>query len=276
MYSPIIFGLFGLIIGSFLNVLILRWKERPLTGRSSCASCNETIAWYDLVPVLSWIILRGRCRTCSVSISMQYPLVEASTAIVFFLIAPSPLPLVSHILALPIAALLIAIFVYDLRHTIIPDPWVFALAGLSLFASLLSLTTFELFEQLAWVLISGPLTALPLFFLWFVSRGKWMGFGDVKLALAMGFLLGPLYGFFAVMGGFILGASVSIPLLFFSSSAWRKLSPRFTPTHTSPRVSSAYTMKSEIPFGPFLIGATFIVWLSNMHGIDLLRLLQLQ
>lgn len=270
MFAPIIFGLFGLIIGSFLNVFILRWKERPLTGRSTCASCGNTIAWYDLIPVISWLVLRGRCRICGTSISIQYPLVESATGIIFLAIAFSPLPILFKLLALPIAALLIAIAVYDLYHTIIPDAWVFTLAALSFLASITSWFFAEqlYFLDLAWLLAAGPIAALPLFFLWSVSRGAWMGFGDVKFAFAMGLLLGALEGFLAVVFAFVLGALVSVPLLFFSSPAGSMVKAVFTPKRFSRPDSRAYTMKSEIAFGPFLVASTLIVWISNMYGLS--------
>src|SRR3989338_9888129 len=117
MLTAISFGLFGLIVGSFLNVLILRWGTRPLTGRSACMSCGRTIPWYDLVPIFSWILLGGRCRLCGSRISLQYPLVESGTGLLFFIIGLAPLPLYLHLLALPIAAILLAIAVYDLKRS---------------------------------------------------------------------------------------------------------------------------------------------------------------
>src|SRR3989344_9700256 len=92
MFIAISFGLFGLIVGSFLNVLILRWGTRPLTGRSACMSCGRTIPWYDLVPVFSWILLGGQCRSCGSRISLQYPLVESVTGLLFFFIGLAQLP----------------------------------------------------------------------------------------------------------------------------------------------------------------------------------------
>ena len=268
MSVPILFALLGLIVGSFLNVLILRWGVRPLTGRSACEACGRTIAWYDLVPVLSWFILRGRCRSCGEKISIQYVLVEAGTGLAFALIGLSPLPFLFRLEALPIAALLIAVAVYDLRHTLIPDAWVYTLAGLSLFASFVSIAG-ELTPTALLVLLAGPSTALPLFALWFFSRGTWMGLGDVKLALAMGWLLGFGAGFGALFLAFILGAIVSIPLLFFSLPLWKHIQRRFPPTGTSPKFLWGFTMKSEIPFGPFLITACLIVWFTQMYNVQL-------
>ena len=267
------FGLFGLIVGGFLNVLVARWGSRPLSGRSQCPSCGRTIAWYDNIPILSWIVLGARCRHCRVRISSQYPLVEAGTGILFGLVGASPLPLSLRLIGLLIAALLFAIAVYDLRHTIIPDAWVYAFISLSLLYTLVvSLPAFSAGEgDVLVILLSGPVAALPLFALWGVSRGAWMGFGDVKLALGMGFLLGPLFGIVAVFLAFVLGAIVSVPLLFFSSELWKRMAAPYHFLHSVFGVKSGkgYTMKSEVPFGPFLICSCFIIWFLNAYGIPL-------
>jgi prepilin signal peptidase PulO-like enzyme (type II secretory pathway) len=276
MFDAIIFGLFGLIVGSFLNVLILRFGKRTLGGRSAsfaeryggrsaCPSCGARIAWYDNIPLISWFLLRGRCRTCGSAISFQYPLVEAGTAIPFALIGLAPLSLFESLLALPITALLIAIAVYDLRTTYIPDAWAYTFIILASVSSL----GFPPYSaaQLTNFLLSGVVTAAPLFFLWFVSKGRWMGFGDVKLALGMGFLLGPLSGFFALALAFVLGAFVSLAILLPLPAIVTFLG-RWGIADLRP--SQSYTMKSEVPFGPFLVVATLIIWSSNLYGSDIL------
>lgn len=267
MGIALVFGAFGLIIGSFLNVLILRWGIRAITGRSSCSSCGRVLAWYELIPLLSWFLLYGRCRTCKARISLQYPLVEGGIAALFMLIGVAPLPILSILLAFPIVSLLVAIAVYDLRHTLIPDAWVYTLAVLSLLSQFLLAPYEEL--NIPYVVLAGPLVALPLFALWFFSRGTWMGFGDVKLALAIGWLLLFSDGLLALFFAFSIGGLVGSVLLFFSSPAWRVLRKRFTPSQWSQREALAYTMKSEVPFGPFLVIATLIVWISHMHGISI-------
>ncbi|OGG76653.1 hypothetical protein A3B35_03920 [Candidatus Kaiserbacteria bacterium RIFCSPLOWO2_01_FULL_54_24] len=304
MFIAIIFGAFGLIVGSFLNVLIVRWGTRSLTGRSACMSCGRTIPWYDLVPIFSWILLGGRCRLCGSRISLQYPLVESGTGLLFFIIGLAPLPLYAHLLALPIAAVLFAIAVYDLKYTLIPDAWVWTFNGLTLF--LIFAFPLQATGSMLPAFLAGPVVAAPLFAFWFFSKGAWMGFGDVKLALGMGWLLGIGDGLFALFFAFILGALVSVPLLFFSSPLWQKIVEGFTRTpmvslplffrklqqYVSRSVSDensafipsggkktktplvfGFTMKSEIPFGPFLIAATLIVWISNMNGFAPINLL---
>ena len=266
------FGVFGLIIGSFLNVLVLRWGEKGLGGRSACVSCARQLRWYEMVPVLSWIVLRGKCRTCKARISIQYPLVEAITGIVFALIGSASLPVSTLYLLLfcLIAAVLIAVAVYDLYHTIIPDIWVYLFAVLA-FISQALLTPGGGFGVL--LFLAGPIAALPLFLLWAVSRGAWMGFGDVKLALGIGWLLGPFYGIAAIFFGFVIGAVVSVGVLLPLPHIAKALS-RIGITVLAPR-PGGFTMKSEIPFGPFLVASTFIIWLLLIHNIDPLALVGL-
>ena len=296
----VIFGLFGLIVGSFLNVVILRFGERSVGGRSSCPHCGTRLRALDMVPVLSWIFLRGRCRYCGAHISIQYPLVEAVTAAFFAAIGASSLPLISMLLALPIAALLICIFVYDLKHKLIPDIWVWAFAALALASGIFNFQ-FSIFN-----LLSGPVAALPILFLWYLSRpftghaGQWMGFGDVKLALGLGWLLGFPLGFISVFLAFIIGAVVSVCILLplptyirwwqtagalahaATLTFLRPVGGRGTredvdgaklptpvPMSDHANFDARYTMKSEVPFGPFLIAAGGIVWLMIMYQIQI-------
>jgi prepilin signal peptidase PulO-like enzyme (type II secretory pathway) len=126
---------------------------------------------------------------------------------------------------------------------------------------------------MVWVLVSGPLIAAPLFAFWFFSKGTWMGFGDVKFAHTMGWLLGPISGLQALLFSFILGAVISVPLLFFSSPTWERIRGRFTPTQTSRKSRVRFTMKSEVPFGPFLVAATLIIWILNMYDVTFIDML---
>lgn len=259
---PLVFAFYGLIIGSFLNVLILRRATRSLAGRSGCLSCGENIRARDLVPVVSWLLLSGRCRSCGSTISIQYLLVEASTALLFALLGAAGLWGIPLVIALVIVALFIAIAAYDIRHTIIPDEWAYAAAGAALIYALL-----ESPHPLTLALLAGPVAALPLFALWIISRGRWMGLGDSKLALSIGFLLGPVYGVYAVFFAFIVGAVVSVAVLLPLPTYRRVLQKTgIVPS----RALASYTMKSEVPFGPFLILSCFIVWFSLLYNLPLL------
>ncbi len=274
--TALIFGLFGLIIGSFLNVLILRHGIKTILGRSGCLSCRHELQAIDLVPVVSWLALGGRCRYCGSRISLQYPLVELSTALLFAAIGAAPIALALQILALPIAALLVAITAYDLRHTIIPDAWVILF---SLFSILFSIFYLYSIGQIAsWlpIALSGPLFALPFAALWLVSGGRWIGLGDGKLAWGIGWLLGPLYAYVAIVLAFIGGALVALLFLLplSSKNVWLVLK-RITPKRFSAGSRWGFTMKSEVAFGPFLAIACLIVWISILYHFDIAKLMHL-
>lgn len=252
---------FGTIIGSFLNVLILRRGARSLGGRSSCSSCGRTLVWYELVPVISWLALRGRCRTCGSRISIQYPLVETLTGIVFATLAAAPVPLLYLVFAFPLAAVAIAIATYDIRHTIIPDSWAAVFGVLALGYAVVS-GAFAFMPL--WAFVAGPFAAFPFFFLWAVSRGRWMGLGDAKLALGTGWLLGIMGGIEAVLFSFVFGALVSVLILL--------PLPHLIHFFTRKSASDAavrFTMESEVPFGPFLVTGTLVVWMLGMYGIEI-------
>lgn len=255
--------LLGLIIGSFLNVVLLRHGARAITGRSGCMSCGRQLKWYDMVPVLSWVFLRGKCRQCHSRISFQYPFVEASNAALFGFIAATPISFPLQLVSCVIASLLLIIAVYDVRHTIIPDSWVYLFAFFAFAFSFL--VAFEQ-GQLDWMslVFSGPLCALPFAILWFVSRGTWMGLGDAKLALGIGWLLGLEAGVYAIFLAFIIGALISVcvllPLPYLLGVIRR---------HRLGERARSFTMKSEVAFGPFLISATLFVWFALMYQIPL-------
>ena len=266
--------IFGLCIGSFLNVVIYRLEvKKSLKGRSFCPHCKHVLSWLDLVPLFSFLFLRGKCRYCKKSISWQYPAVEISTAIIFLLIAVSVIPGLTRnpesvqALWIPafagmtiylaflfyIASALIVIFVYDLKHYLIPDKILFPAIGIAfayrLFENLVIKNLFlnsnfkfqiSNFAPLGGYLLGAIIASGFFFFIWFVSRGNWMGFGDVKLSILMGLLLGFPNILAALFLAFLLGAIVGVVLIIFGkkSAGWR--------------------IKSQIPFGPFLITGTFI------------------
>jgi len=237
----IVMGIFvfvlGLLIGSFLNCLIYRLelrelkgeKRSPFKGRSFCPRCGHVLSWLDLVPILSFLLLRGKCRYCSKSISKQYPLVELLTALVFLLIF-SHYGLLLTIYYLLISCLLIIIFVFDLKHFIIPDVIIFP-------AIIIALIFRVFFTESDYSFIGAGLGASLFFLLIFlISKGKWLGFGDVKLALFMGLFLGYPQILVGLFLSFFIGAIIGIILILFKKKG----------------------LKSEIPFGPFLILGTYI------------------
>jgi leader peptidase (prepilin peptidase)/N-methyltransferase len=235
---------FGAIIGSFLNVVVDRLNTgRGLSGRSKCDATGKALAWYDLIPILSFILLGGKSRHSKTPLSVQYPLVEMATGFVFLLIFIKFWPFIfrfpvdfvfSNLFYSFIFSVLIIIFVYDLKHKIIPNFFVW-LFNLTVFINVL------VFYPNLLHIIAGPLVTLPLFLLWFVSKGRWVGFGDVKLALGMGWMLGISSGLSALLLSFWIGAVVGIILLL-----------------------SKIIKNHEIPFGPFLIIGTFLTFLYNI------------
>ncbi len=259
---------FGAIMGSFVNVVALRFGTgRTMGGRSRCVNCDTVIAWYDLVPVASYIFLRGRCRNCQSRLSLRYPAIELSLGFVFVAIAlrigvlTSPLILSYYWSA---AVIFAAIVLYDIRHKIIPDLFVGALAFLALMTPL-SFFVRGMETEAVRFFLAGPAMSSPFFFLWFFSRGRWMGLGDAKLALPIGWLLGLSAGAVALVLSFWIGALVSIGYIFGLRLAARR-SVRGLPFKT-PRL----TMKSEVPFAPFLVAGTLVTFLFEIDHSTLLN-----
>mgnify|MGYP001615012235 CR=1 FL=1 len=239
--------LFGAAIGSFLNVVILRLNtgQSIISGRSKCFSCAKKLRWYELLPIVSFIFLRGKCSVCKTKISWQYPITEITTGLLFLLISNLPAGeagFKSQISNLDVVyywiifSLLIIIAVYDYRHQIIPNMFVWIFNGLA-FLSLFRLPADEagIFN---WNnLLAGFILFVFFALLWGVSKGKWMGFGDAKLALGIGWLLGMSKGIAAITLAFWIGAIVGVALLYLSKNK--------------------YGLKSSIAFGPFIVlGAT--------------------
>lgn len=263
LFEVLVFGLFGAIFGSFLNVVILRRGTKSIGGRSGCFSCGAPLAVRDLIPIVSWVFLRGRCRSCGSAVSVQYPLVEASTAILFALIGGIPnISFSAQLLSCAIAAYFVLIAAYDLRHTIIPDAWVYTLGTLTLVWLIVAPPATGILQAL----LAGPVAALPFAVLWAISRGRWMGLGDAKLALAIGWLLGPLYGLYAVFLAFVIGAVVGVFVLM-PLPYYRRILRKAGIVRRSGHGS--YTMKSEVPFGPFLAFSCILVWLLLWYGFTI-------
>jgi len=244
--------IFGLIVGSFLNCVIFRLEKGKsfLKGRSHCPDCKHTLAWHDLIPVLSFIILKRRCRYCKKPISWQYPLVEIATGILFVLIINNQLSvinyqlsIISYIYYLLIISLLIIIFVYDLKHFIILDKVLFPAIAISFLYLIINnqlLPARIVTQSAAGGIINYFLSALGAFtfflFIYLISKGRWLGFGDVKLAILLGLLLGWPRIILALFLSFVIGGIIGLGLIVFSKKK----------------------LKSEVPFAPFLIFGTLI------------------
>ena len=251
--------LFGTIIGSFLNVVIYRYNTgATLGGRSLCMSCGKKLSWYELVPVISFLAQKRKCTNCGSAISWQYPITELLTGFLFLFVFSLQYPLLNFtdiadvLFYWVVVSLLVVITVYDWKHKIIPDGLAYTFAVLSLGAFLLH-AGFPLgrLSSAPYVLnlLAGPILASPFALLWLWSRGRWIGLGDAKLALGIGWFLGFYAGLSAVILAFWTGAFLGVTVLSFKGKT--------------------FTIKGEIPFGPFLVLGTFLVF---FFGIDVLSL----
>jgi len=255
--------LFGVIIGSFLNVYIYRFHTgKSLNGSSHCLSCSKPLSWYELFPLLSYLGLRGRCRGCGCRIPIRYFVVELLTGVLFVLGASVASDLIELAWLLGMLVVLLLVTVYDYYHFIIPDE--FSIALLALMASWLLWQWWSGVlspMELLWT-ISAALAAAAFFFaLWAVSRGAWLGFGDVKLAIPLGLWVGPMGVFSFVVGSFWVGAIISIFIL-----GWH----RFERGQKRLQLSSqTLTMKSAVPFAPFMIIGAALVYFLQFDALSL-------
>ena len=228
-------GVLGLLVGSFLNVVIHRVPAGVslVSPGSACPACANPVRPYDNVPVLSWLVLRGRCRDCNAPISGRYPLVELATALLFVLVGVRFGASAYTAAALVVIATGVALFMIDLDHRRLP----FAITGAAATGTVIALSIDLVLHG------PGPLvTALlstALWFgvyggIWFATAGRGMGLGDVALAPVLGLALGWLgWGASAVglAGGFLIGAVVGVGLL----------------------ASGRAGARARVPHGPFLL-----------------------
>lgn len=244
-------GLMGLLIGSFLNVVIWRVPrgESIVSPPSHCPSCDAEIAPYDNIPVLSWLVLRGRCRHCGAGISIRYPLVEAACAGLWVAMAlrfgatwelPAYLVLVSALLALSLI---------DFDTFLLPNKIVYplsvALVVLFALAAVLDSSTDDFVRA-----ILGGLAAFGFFLVVHLIAPRGMGFGDVKLSFSLGVALGWLsWGsvFVGLFLGFLLGAVIGVLLI----------------------ATKVRTRRDHVPFGPFLAAGTVLGILFGQALLDL-------
>ncbi len=239
--------LFGVIIGSFLNVYIYRFHTgKSLSGSSHCLSCQTPLRFYELFPLLSYLGLRGRCLTCSARIPSRYFWVELGTALLFLLVVSTTIDVLLWPLLFFLVAVLMVVAVYDLYHFVIPNGFVWILSGIAVVYGGYAWYVTETF----WSVLSGTLAALIAFGffagLWTYSKGRWIGFGDAKLAVPLAFMVG-LSGVFSMLVlSFWIGTIISLGII-----VWQRYGRRGQ--LRLPIASLALTMKSEVPFAPFLI-----------------------
>lgn len=251
VYMPLLFaGFMGLSFGSFLNVLIDRLPNGDsIMGRSRCDTCRRTLRWFELIPLVSWFVQRGRCLRCKKPVSVQYPLVEAASALLFMVVyvllpvqfgAPYAW-LWTYIVWCTASIMFLGIVVADFKYQIIPDAMLIVFA-LAMSAVLLPLPAGRLISHL----LTGVSTGAAFYALWVATGGKGMGFGDVKLAAVMGFVLGIPGIVVGLYVAFLTGAFYGVILM----------------------LAGRAGMKSKVAFGPFLLAGFCI---SYFWSLDILR-----
>lgn len=251
----VILFVFGSIVGSFLNVVGLRWETgRTLGGRSTCPNCGKTLGFFELVPIISFFVLRARCNGCGAKISWQYPIVEIWSGLIFaslfYAINPTDLLSYLHYLVLIIVfCIYVVITIYDFKYKIIPDKLVYS----AIFLSLLVPSVFNEYSLLDW--LSGPILFAFFASIWFFSKGRAMGFGDAKLGLSVGLLLGSALGFSAIMLSFWIGAVASLTFIFLNKIGFLK-------------GAKSLTIKSEVPFAPAIILGTWIAFVFHLNILN--------
>lgn len=256
LLSPVALGIFGLAIGSFLNVVVYRlplilergWKEEsadllgvdppePVAGprlglatpRSRCPSCGHAIAWYENIPLVSWLALRGRCSACKTRISARYPLVELATGLLFAAVAWRFGAQLSTLLWCGFVAALLALSGIDWDTTFLPDDITLPLLWGGLVAATLGLTI--PLPTAIWGAVAGYLSLWSVYWLFKLTTGKeGMGAGDFKLLAALGAWLGVKMLLPIVLGASVAGAIVGLAM----------------------KASSSLREGRYVPFGPFL------------------------
>lgn len=212
-----------------------------------CPECEHTLVWYDLLPVVSWVSLGGKCRYCHQPISRQYPLVELVTALLFSLsyiywpYAFNAEGTTLFVFWLVLLTGFVALAVYDLRWFLLPDKIILPLVIIVVVQVLVRVVLFSSGFVVPREALIGSLCLAGLFYILFqVSGGKWIGGGDVKSAVVLGGLTGgALQSALLLFISSLLGTFISLPLI------W----------------SQKLERRSQIPYGPFLLAATFIVYL---------------
>lgn len=246
----IIFFILGLIIGSFLNAVVYRLNAvESLLERSHCPKCRKKIRWFDNIPLLSFIILSAKCRDCGEKISWQYPITEFFTGVVFafignyFFLSYDSASWLLTAYYLVIFSLLIVIFIYDLKYMEIPMLvlWMGVVVTVVYFLA----ADWQSFRLATSILdlktMSGVMGGLVAFMFFFglaaYSKETWMGYGDAYIGMLAGFIVGWPNIIWTLVLSFAVGAIISIGLI----------------------IARKKTMKSQVPFAPFLVLSVFLI-----------------
>jgi len=242
-FPLMVLAAFGLAIGSFLNVLIDRLPrgESVVWGRSKCDHCKKPLRWWELIPVISFLLLGGRCNRCHKKLSIQYSLVEGITAIGFAYVGFISVSPVILVLTLIVLCSLVVIFFSDWKYQIIPDSMVI-LGSIAAVVLAAQLSTPVLVSRIA----IGILCSLFFGALWLVTRGRGMGLGDVKLVFLLGVLLGYPGIIVALYVAFLTGAIVGVILV----------------------LARKKSFKSSVAFGPFLVVGALVALIGQGYILN--------
>jgi prepilin signal peptidase PulO-like enzyme (type II secretory pathway) len=295
MTMTIIFFFIGLIVGSSINSFIWRYQnKKTYAGRSMCPACKHKINWYDNIPVISWFLLSGKCRYCKKSISVQYPIVEVLTGFSFAIISAFSMSgiYLNHLtktiielglifqfrylargilelaLLFAITSVLIVITIYDYKTREIPNGFNLTFIILSL-----AILCIKIIGPLADIqtgliyLLTGALAFSFFYAFVFFSKETWMGGGDAKMALGMGFLLGPMGTFLAILLASVTGSVYGITQIIIQDKDKNFLNPTRT-KDKRPTTNDQRPNRHQVPFGPFLALGTYISMLFGPQIID--------
>lgn len=262
----LILFIIGIILGSFVNALVWRLylrsdpknKNNPdlsiLNGRSMCPNCKHQLAPLDLVPIFSWLYLRGKCKYCHKSINIQYPIIELLTGLLFlmsYIYWPINFNTWSYILLiiwLIILVVFISLALYDLKFKILPNNFVYVATFLALIYALIYYINFNQSSDYLLSRVFGIIFSSGVFyFIYQISNGKWIGGGDVKLCFALGLLIGgPLEAILMLFLASVLGCFISFILLLLGK----------------------FKSNMTIAFGPLLLVSTFVCFFFGPHIIN--------
>jgi leader peptidase (prepilin peptidase) / N-methyltransferase len=257
--GTVLCGIVGAVVGSFANVVVMRHGfAEARRARSGCMACGTKLHWFELVPILSFFFLRGHCRSCGSGLSLQYPLVEFTLGTLFALSFYTAYPIFSvfewlfFLLTLVFLTIFLILTVYDIKHTLVPYAFSLPLIGTALCIRAVEWALFQETAVLIDALGGGVIFAGFLLILYFVTRGRGMGLGDVYVALAIGIVFGMVKTIDVIVLSFWIGGALGLVLI---------------------ALKKGFKMKSEVPFVPFLFVATIIGMFTHFSPLSFLTAL---